>query len=104
MKKKLRFFVSLTMGLFLCSSLLNSCGDDEEDDKGSTEYFHYGGHSYKVVKKNKTWTEAAGQPKAIGYGMVPIKTVHQPHSGLEVIPDLPLPVLIITGVEPRPAN
>lgn len=66
MKKFFKLFVPLTMGLFLCSSLLTSCGNDDDDNNGSTEYFYHSGHSYKVIKKNKTWVEAAADAVAMG--------------------------------------
>jgi hypothetical protein len=68
-----RIFISLIMGTVLCGSLTMSCSKDD-DDKGASDYFYLEGHSYQIVKQEKTWREAAAAAVTQGGYLAEIDT------------------------------
>lgn len=43
-----------------------SCSKDKGNDDDSPTYFYHGEHSYQIVKKTKTWVEAAADAVSMG--------------------------------------
>lgn len=68
----IHYLLSLTGILFL--GLIGvSCSDDDDDNKGKeADFFHFGDHSYKIIQKNKTWTDAAADAVDMGGYLVEI--------------------------------
>ncbi len=68
-----RIFISPITGILLCGILTTGCDKKNDDDnKGTSEYFYHEGHSYLMVKQKKTWTEAAADAVAKGGYLVEI--------------------------------
>jgi hypothetical protein len=60
-----RIFISLIMGTVLYGSLTTGCSKDD-DNEGTSDYFYQEGHSYRIVKQEKTWREAAADAASQG--------------------------------------
>jgi hypothetical protein len=66
MKKYLKIVFPLISGILLVGVLMTSCEKEEDVPAADLNYFNHEGHSYLIVKQNKTWVEAAAGAVSLG--------------------------------------
>lgn len=69
-KREMKKANVILAGTLLCGILVGGCKKEEKNPPA--EYFHHEGHSYQIVKQNKTWAAAAADAVARGGYLVEI--------------------------------
>ncbi|MDR2955065.1 MAG: hypothetical protein LBV43_08285 [Prevotella sp.] len=79
-------FIAALLALFMLAGYSCSDDDDKPEDE-TTDYFYYGEHSYLIVKKTKTWVEAAADAVSLGGYLVEIESKAEQDAVYKAIQD-----------------